>query len=724
MEVAPGNRLYSTLAQYSRLYHKPITEEELIHGLPLDKSKTGPELFSCSNLIDNFSRAAKRAGLSTKLKQRKLNEISPLTLPAIIALKDGSGCILDKINDEKTKFSIISPDSGDVVKWIDKEKLEEAYSGFVFFVGKEFDYHERTKPALSIGKGHWFWSTLKISKSIYWDVIKASLLVNIFVLAMPLFTRNVYNRVIPNNAIETLWALGIGVIVIIIIDTFLKFLRTYFVELAAKKSDIIIISKLYEKVLDLRMEEAPRNIGSFATNFKEFDSVRSFLASSVTLTLIDLPFTILFLVVIHYLAGPLVIVPLVMMTILLIYAFIIKGPLFRSIYESFEVASRKNSLLIEMLSGLKDIKFLNASGIFQWKWENTVANLADMGIRTKMLSSSLSTLTGMLIQLNSILIVIYGVYLITDHKLSMGGLIAVSILSGRTIAPIGQVVSLISNYEQTKVAYESIDAIMKKSCENSSGTEFIQKDHIDGKIEFKDVTFVYPGSEKPAVKNLSFKINKGEKVGIVGRTGSGKSTLQKLMLGLFKPQEGSIFIDELDISQISPVFLRKNVSYVPQDFNLITGSLRENITFKAPYANSEAIIRAAKTGGLENFISNHPRGFDARIEERGANLSGGQKQGVAIARAFIIDAPLVFLDEPTNSMDGSTETHIKLMLSQRMKGKTSVLVTHKNTMMDLIDRIMVMDEGKLVFDGSKNEFFSKFSAKQKSNKAQKIEDEK
>jgi ATP-binding cassette subfamily C protein LapB len=707
-----GNRLFSALAQYTRLFHKPITEEELIHGLALNTAKQGPELFSCSNLIDNFARAAKRAGLSAKLQQRRLEEISALTLPAIIAMKDGSGCILDKIDDDKSQFCIISQDAGDVTKWVDKTALEEAYSGFVFFIGKEFDYQERTKPALTVGKGHWFWSTLGISKAIYWDVVKASLLINIFVLAMPLFTRIVYNRVIPNNAIETLWALGTGVIVIIIIDAFLKFLRTYFVELAAKKSDIIIMSKLYEKVLDLKMEEAPKNIGSFSTNFKEFDSVRNFLTSSVILAFIDLPFTLLFLVVITYLAGPLVVVPVIMMTLLFIYALIIKGPLFRNIYESFEVASRKNSLLIEMLAGLRDIKFLNASGIFQWKWENTVADLANLGIKTRMLSASLSTLTGMLVQLNSVFIIIYGVYLISDHRLSMGGLIAVSILSGRTIAPIGQVVGLLSNYEQTKVAYESIDGIMKKESENTSGAEFIQKDVIDGKIEFKNVAFTYPDSEKPALTRLSFTINKGEKVGIVGRTGSGKSTLQKLMLGLFKPQEGSIFIDDLDISQMSPVFLRKNVSYVPQDFTLITGSLRENLTFKAPYAKSEDIIEAAKTGGLTEFISNHPRGFDAMIEERGANLSGGQKQGIAIARAFIADSPLIFLDEPTNSMDGSTETLVKNNLNHRMQGRTTTLITHKNAMLELVNRILVMEGGNLVFDGSKEGFFKKFSGKE------------
>ncbi len=709
MQNQKDTQLFSILALYTQLYHKPVTLEELIHGLPLSPQSSGPELFSCSSLIDNFSRAAARGGLSTQLEQRKISEISELTLPAIIVLNDGSGCILDKIDPAENRVCIISGLHGEDTKWISSATLEKTYSGYVFFVTTNFDHHERGKPALTRLRGHWFWSTLKISKPIYWDVIKASLLVNLFVLAMPLFTRNVYNRVIPNNAIETLWALGIGVIIIIFIDTLLKFLRTYFVELAAKKSDIIILSRLYEKVLDLKMEDAPRNIGSFATNFREFDSVRNFLTSSVTLTLIDLPFTLLFLAVIYYLAGPLVIVPVVMMTILFLYAIMVKKPLFKVVFESFEVASRKNSLLIEMLAGLKDIKFLNASGIFQWKWENTVAQLAQLNIRTRMLSASLSTMTGMLVQLNSVLIIIYGVYLITDHKLTMGALIAVSILSSRTIAPIGQIVALLSNYEQTKVAYESINAIMEKDSENSTGSEFIQKDVIDGKIEFKDVTFTYPDAEKPALKNLSLIIEKGEKIGIVGRTGSGKSTLLKLILGLYKPQSGSIFVDNLDISQISPVFLRKNVGYVPQDFTLIAGTLRENLTFKEPYAHSDAILTATRIGGLEAFVRQHPRGFDAHIEERGANLSGGQKQGVAIARAFIRESPLILLDEPTNSMDGSTEAHVKTMLKEQMIDKTSLLVTHKNAVLDLVDRILVFDGAELVFDGDKATFFKKFS---------------
>jgi len=709
MDKQHNNQLYATLVQYARLFHKPITLEELTHGLPLNPEDNRLDLFSCSNLVDNFSRAAARAGLLSKLVEQKITEISELTLPAIVILNDGNGCILDQIDISNDRISIIADINSDDTKWINTESFSRIYSGKIFLLTNRFDHHERSKPTLSKIKGHWFWSTLKISRPIYIDVIKASLLVNLFVLAMPLFTRNVYNRVIPNNAIETLWALGIGVIVIIFIDTLLKFLRTYFVELAAKKSDIIILSRLYEKVLDLKVEDAPRNIGSFATNFKEFDSVRNFLTSSVTLALIDLPFSLLFLVVIYYLAGSLVIVPIIMMTLLFLYAMAVKKPLFNTVFASFEVASRKNSLLIEMLAGLKDIKFLNASGIFQWKWENTVAQLAQLNVRTRILSASLSTITGMLVQLNSVLIVIYGVYLITDHQLTMGGLIAVSILSSRTIAPIGQIVALLANYEQTKVAYTSINAIMEKECENSQGSEYIQKDRITGKIEFKNVTFSYPETEKPALNNFSLTINAGEKVGIVGRTGSGKSTLLKLVLGLYKPQDGSVFIDDLDISQISPVFLRNNVNYVPQDFTLITGTVRENLTLKEPYAHSESILNATKVGGLEAFISQHPRGFDANIDERGSNLSGGQKQGIAIARAFISPSPLILLDEPTNSMDGSTEAHVKKMLNIEMENKTSIIVTHKNSVLELVDRIIVIDGASLVFDGNKQNFFNKFS---------------
>ncbi len=701
--------LFSALTLYTKLYHKPFSEAELTDGLPQNPGTGENSIFSCSNLLDNFGRAAARAGLTTNLKKRTLDEISPLTLPAILVLKDETGCILESINKEKTEFLIYSPDSVDVKQTTTKEKLEEEYSGFLFFVGEKFDYHGRAKPSIENVDGHWFWKAIKLSKTIYIDVIKASLAINLFVLASPLFTMNVYDRVVPNNAVETLWMLGIGVMVVFVLDAILKFLRTYFLELAAKKSDVIISSSLFEKVLDLRMEQAPRNIGSFASNFKEFDSIRNFLASSVTTAIIDLPFTVIFLWVIWFIGGNIVTVPIIMMCLLLIYTLLIRKPLFKSIASSFEVAAKKNSLLIESLSGLQDIKFLNAAGIFQWRWENVVAELANKGLQSRMLTMSISTLTGVLIQLNTVLIVIYGVYLIRDLELTMGGLIAVVIISSRTIAPMGQVVGLLSNYEQTKVAYDSLEEIMNREVETPQGTEFIRHERIKGNIEFKDVSFTYPNSEKPAIKNVSFKIKPGEKIALIGKTGSGKSTVQKLIMAFYRSQEGSVQIDGLDVGQLSPVFLRRNVSYVPQDFSLFAGTLRENITWRAPYADDRAIISAACAGGLEKFISSHPRGFDAFVEERGSNLSGGQKQGIAIARTLLTNTDLFLFDEPTNSMDVSTEALVKSHIYHRIKNKTMILTTHKQGMLDLAERIIVMDEGIIIFDGPREECLKKFS---------------
>ncbi len=707
MDSPLENNLFTTLALLTKLYYKPVTEEELVNGLPVDPVTHKHELFSCTNFIDNFSRASKRAGLTSELFERKLTDISGLTLPAILIMKDETGCILDSFDKKRKKYSVVFPDGKS--RNVKAKLLEQDYMGYVFLISQDFDHDRQNEEKIEKKKGHWFWQTIWMSKFIYFDVIKASLLTNLFVLASPLFTRNVYDRVIPNNALDTLWALVIGVIVIIFLDAMLKFTRTYFIEIAAKKSDVIISSKMFEHVLSLRPEETPRSIGSFATNFKEFDSIRNFLTSSVTLAFIDMPFTIFFLYVIYYLGGALVNIPIVMICILLLYTMFIKNPLFRSIFSSFQANSKKNSLLIETLNGLNDIKNLNCAGIFQWRWENHIAKIAGIGIKSRMLSFSISTMTSLLIQLNSVLLVTYGVFLIQEKKLTMGGLIAVSILSSRTIAPMGQVVALISNYQQTRVAYNYINEIMKKPTDCSFGQEFIKKDDIEGDIEFRNVTFTYPGSEKAALSDISFKIKKGERIGIIGRTGSGKSTIQKLIIGFYKPDSGSVFIDNLDVSQISPVVLRRNINFVAQDFRLFSGTLRENIIMKTPYADDKAIINATVISGLEPFVKNSPRGFDTFIEERGLNISGGQRQGIAIARAFIRKAPVALLDEPTNSLDGQTEMHVKSCLRKYTDGNTVVLTTHKNTMLDFVERLLVIDLGKLIFSGTPEEVLKKFS---------------
>ncbi len=694
-----GNGAYESLVLYASLQGVHVRLEEITALLPKDYEN---ELDIFSN--DNIVRAGKKIGLNISLAKQNLKDISTLTLPVMIVFKNGATALFMGFEGDNAKIMLAS--SKDSLHEIGKEIIESEYSGYVFYLGKSFKkYHEHTNKN---DKGHWLWHTLKLSLPIYRDILLASFVVNIFALASPLFTMNVYDRVVPNFATYTLWTLAIGVIVVILLDGVLKFLRTHFIEIAAKKSDIIISSKIYERVMNLKMEVFPNNVGAFASNLREFDSVKNFLTSSVMLFLVDLPFTLLFLGVIYYIGGALVIVPILLMSILLLYTFAIKKPLFKAIEASFEESTRKNAILIESIAGLRDIKLLNATGKFQWSWEQIVGSLANKGIKARYLSSSISTLTGILVSLDSILIVAFGVYLIHDGLLSMGGLIAVVILASRTIAPIGQVAALISQFEQTKVAYNSLENIMNLQIEIKDEKEFLKLDEIKGELEFKNVSFTYPNTQKPALNNISFSIKQGEKVAFVGRNGSGKSTILKLLSGFYNPSEGTILLDKLDLNEFHPSFLRNEFAIMPQDFTLYTGSLKENIVLKNPIASDLDLLKALKIGALENFVQNSKYGLNMPIYEKGANLSGGQRQSIALARSFIRDFKVAILDEPTSFMDGLSEQMVASSLHEHTKDKTLVVASHKNSLLALVDRVIVVDEGKIIFDDKKEVFKKQF----------------
>ncbi len=709
-EVLYTDPLLQCLVIITKLNNKPFTAEALIEGLPTQKGQAKPELFSIDKPKSGFSRAAARAGFSSKLVKREIDKISPLVLPAILILKDGNACILKRFDKEKRHAKIILPDFEENEIWVSIDELKNEYLGYTFYLKKNYRFKQEETLTLTNEKTHWFWGTLWRSKKIYTDVIFASLIINIFVLASPLFTMNVYDRVVPNNAVETLWVLAIGVIVIYILDATLKFIRSYFLETAGKKSDVIMSSILFEKVMDLNMSVRPKSVGSFANNLKEFDSIRNFFTSSTIATIIDLPFTIIFLSVIYLIGGSLVIIPIITVTLVMIYTLFIKNPLRKSIESTYEAASHKNSVLIESLSNIETIKTMGASGNAQYQWEEASGEIATKSLKTKILSSSISTITSLLIQLNTVAIVVYGVYLIKNLELTMGGLIATVILASRAITPFGQLASLIANYEHTKTSYQNLNDIMKLPVDRPEGKEFVTRERFEGNIEFKDVTFSYPDEDKKALDNVSFSIKAGEKVGIVGKIGSGKTTIEKLILGLYKPQSGSILIDGIDINQIDPADLRKNIGYVPQDVNLFRGNVKENILYKAPYVNDETMLKASKLAGVDDFIKLHPKGYDMPVGERGDGLSGGQKQAIAIARAFLLDAPIILLDEPTNSVDNSMEAKIKNNLLKILKNKTTLLITHKMNLLQLVDRLIVMDNGKLILDGKKEEVLKKLSA--------------
>jgi len=698
--------LLDAFVLYTKLFHKPFTKEALLAGLPIHDSQ---KLFSKDNPKSLFSRVAARAGLKSTLIKRSLEDMLSLHLPAILLLSNDNVCILAEFNDDKTKAKVIYPEGDGLEEWVDVHELEKEYLGFAYLLKKEFEYDKKSSRTLQLKQKHWFWSTLKLSIPIYRDVLIASLLINLFVLATPLFTMNVYDRVIPNNAEETLMVFTIGIVLVYILDFFLKFTRAYLLELAGKKSDIIMSSIIFEKVLDLKMSEHPASVGSFANNLKDFESVRSFLTTATMTAVIDLPFAIIFLIVIYYIGGPLVFVPLTTIVLILLYAFFIRKPLRESIEASHEASAKKNGILIETLQNIETVKTMRMNGKKQWEWEESTGEIAEKNLKARLLSNSIPNVTNLFIQLNTVFVVVFGVYLIKEFELTMGGLIAVVILTSRTVAPIGQAAALISNYSDAKTAYETLNEIISREVERPAGKEFVERPKFRGKIEFRDVSFNYPGTEVPALDKVSFIIEPNEKVAIIGRIGSGKSTIAKLILKLYEPTSGKILIDDIDITQIDPADLRRFISYVPQDVHLFKGTIKENIISSEQHPDAATIINAAQVSGVEEFVRTHPLGYDMPIGERGAGLSGGQRQSVGVARALVQDSSIMIMDEPTNAMDQTTEKRLMDRLKEELKEHTVVIITQKMALLDMVDRVIVMHNSKILIDGQKQDVLKQLS---------------
>ena len=548
---------------------------------------------------------------------------------------------------------------------------------------------------------HWFWGRIAENRALYRDVLLAALLVNLFAIAMPLFVMNVYDRVVPNNAVETLWVLALGVGIVLVGELVLRTLRGYFVDLAGSRADVRISAHIMERVLGMRMEERPPSAGSFAANLRAFESVRDFIGSATVVAFVDLPFALLFLVVIGWIAWPLVIPFVLGVAVLLLYAIGVQGRMHALAETTYRAGAQRNATLVEGLVGLETLKAIGAEAPMQRKWEKSAALLSRVTAQLRLLAASASHASAFAQQVVGVAIIVLGVYLIGQGELSMGGLIACYMLSSRAMAPVGQVTGLLTQYHNASTALASLEQVMSREVERPDGKAFISRGSLAGDIEFRDVGFTYPGQQVEALKNVSLRIRAGERVGILGRVGSGKSTLEKLVLGLYRPSSGAVLIDGIDQRQLDPAELRRHIGYVAQDVTLFYGSLRDNITIAAPLADDADVLHAATLAGLAEFVNTHPQGFDMLVGERGDSLSGGQRQGVALARAMINDPPILLLDEPTAAMDHSSEEELKRRLAEFARGKTMIVVTHRTSLLDLVDRIVVVDGGRIVADGPK-----------------------
>lgn len=689
----PDDPLTTCLIQLTRYFHRPYSVQTLTSGLPLNGNRLDAML---------FPRAAARAGLNAKLQRRQLDDIPDLSMPVVLLLKEGGACVA--LQRQHDTWEILEANSGGGQQQISHQELEQRFCGFVFFVKPSFKFDGRTQEQYIPRAEHWFWGSIQLCYPMYAHVLLAACLINLFALAVPLFTMNVYDRVVPNQIYDTLWVLSIGVILLLGFDALIKALRAYYIDLAGKRIDVMLSAQIFEHVLGLKVAARPQSVGTMVSHFQEFEGFREFITSATVTVIVDIPFVALFLLVIFWLGGWLVLIPIVCIPLIVIISLIIQRPLGELIQQSFRVAAQKQSGLIETLSGIDTLKACTAEGHSQRRWEKIIGEFGRLAVRTRGLSALIVIQAGLIQQLATVAIVIAGVYLIGLRELTVGGLIACNLLLGRTLGPFAQVASLISRYHQARAGLQGMEQVMSLPVEREKGQDFVQRPDFKGEIEFRGVSFTYPGQDTLALDNVSFRIAPGERVGIIGRIGSGKSTIEKLILGFQSPNSGAIWIDGVDVRQIDPAQLRHHMGYVPEDVFLFYGSVRDNLVLAAPYIDDTAMLDAAEIAGVTDFVNRHPKGFDMMIGERGVGLSGGQKQTLGIARALLLNPPIYVFDEVSSALDNRSEELFKQRFSRRLNDQhTLLLITHRMSMLSLVDRLLVLDNGRLIADGPKEE---------------------
>ncbi len=684
--------LIQCMAGLFKLHGKPVSTRLLIAGLP----KTSGPLHPSAAI-----RAAKAAGMRAQTVYRPtLGQISALTLPCILLLQGDKACVLTSL-DENTA-EVLFPENDMEARSFPREELENEYLGYAIFAKPEPNLDKRASNIKLLDHKRWFWGTLFHFMPIYKHVLGASILVNLLAVCGPLFFMNVYDRVVPNNAVDTLWMLAIGIGIAYLFDFLLRNLRSYFVDIAGRNADIVLASRLMQHLLSMRMDVKPDSTGSLANNLREFESLRDFFGSTTLMALVDLPFLVFFIVLIFLIGGTMGVVPLIAVPIVVCAGLFLQFPLQQVTEKGFKENMQKNALLVEIINGLETIKTTMAEGRIQHAWEKVVGMSAASNNQTKRMSNLSVTLTIMITQVVSVLIIVWGVYRITDGLLSMGGLIACNMLAGRAMAPLSQVASMLTRLQQSRMALKSLDLLMHLETEKPETGQHVEFGHLEHALTLEDLSFKYPNTERFALERLNIHIQPGEKVGVIGRMGSGKSTLGRMCVGLFKPSEGAVKLGGVDIRQLDMVDLRSRIGYVSQDNYLFYGTVRENISFGAVNADDRMILRAANISGVTDFIRAHPAGFGMPVGERGMSLSGGQRQSVAIARALLQDPDILILDEPSSNMDNSSELALKQRLAATLGNKTLILVTHRLSMLDIVDRLVVMDNGHIVADGPKD----------------------
>ncbi|MNO60103.1 Toxin RTX-I translocation ATP-binding protein [compost metagenome] len=673
-----------------KLHGCTVSRASLSAGLPLAQQRLSQEL---------LPRAAARAGLQARLLRRKLDAISSLNLPVLLLLEGGRCAVLRRWGEDGRAL-ILPCEAEGGEQWVSREELTAAYSGQALFARPRHEVEDLRSPLLPRVEA-WFRDTLKLSRWLYSDAILASLMINLLGLMVPLFVMQTYDRVVPNQATSTLWVLAIGLLIGTCFELILRVVRAHLLDQAGKKTDLILSATLFERITGMAMKARPATIGGFAQSIHDFQGLREFLTAVTLTSIIDLPFAVLMLVVIGLLGGWLVVIPVIAFPVTILFAMLIQTRLRDTVQKSLSLGAVRQALLIETLGGLETLKACSAESERQYQWETTHGALTRLDSHARNLSALATNGTLFIQQFCGMATIVAGVYSIIAGNLSVGALVATYMLGSRVLAPLGQIAGLITRYQQAQLTMRSTDALMALPQEREARQRPLERTQLQGALQVSHVTFRYAGQNAAALNNVAFSMKPGERIGIIGRSGSGKSTLARLIMGFYAPDEGQILLDGLDLRQLDVADLRQQIGYVAHDLPLLAGSLRDNLTLGARYVSDARMLEVAELTGVSELARQHPQGFDRPVGERGLLLSGGQRQSVLLARAMLLEPPIVLLDEPTSHMDNSSEDMLRQRLHGWIQGKTLLLVTHRTSMLSLVDRLVVMDNGRIVADGPK-----------------------
>ncbi len=621
----------------------------------------------------------------------------PTELPALLVGDDGRAMVALTLRDGRFECHLPGIQGS---SWLDEATLaRELPKARWLAVRPALHFDQRSLLYTLPQAGRWFWDTFNRNRWMFGWALLGTLVLNVFGALVPFYTMAVYDRVIPNNAMSSLGVLTTAAVLIIGFEMTMRLLRSHLLEAAARRMDVALSAQVFAQCLRMRAAERPASGGVLANTVRDFEAVREFFATGTLTVLGDLPFMFLYLAVIALVGGWLALVPLLAIPLLLGIAWIARGPLARKVNESMQESSQRTAHLFETMNGLDTVKTLGAEAWSRRKWESLTQAIAHNSLETRGITAWVNYANAAVLALAGVAVVGVGAVLISDQALTLGQIIAVALLTGRALAPVSQIANLVVRWEQTRLSYTALEKIMRAATDDSATS--LQAPVLSGALEFRDVSFAYP-KMPPVIERLNVKIRPGERVGIIGKLGSGKSSLLKLVLNQYSPTTGSVLVDDLVTTQLEPLSLRRQIGYVPQDVTLFHGTLRENIELGRVQADDAVLLAAMRSACLDEIVAQLPGGVATQVGERGERLSGGQKQIVAIARALLTSPRLLLLDEPSSMVDPATEQKLIARL-RALDGTTVILVTHRMAMLALVDRLIVMDRGRVLADGPRDD---------------------